>query len=120
MQAETTAPAAEQATEHLTEAAIRNKIKHMVVDLINNGMRGMNYTPRQVKPDHTFDQLSMTEHEKARLFMQCEEFFKVDFEATALGFKQLDDLMNKVIMMLKDQGRLEVPASTTEPAADPA
>ena len=120
MQAETTAPATEQVTEHLTEDAIRTKIKHMVVDLINRDMRGMSYTPRQIKPEHTFDQLSMTDHEKARLFMQCEEFFRVDFGATAHGFKQLEDLMAKVIMMLKDQGRLEVVTADEVAATEPA
>ena len=114
MQAETSAPAAEQVNEQLTEAAIRNKVTHIVCDLINSGLYGMAYTPRQIKPNHTFDQLNMTEHEKNRLFMQCEEYYQIDFEATAYGFKQIEDLIKKIIMLLKDQGRLAVPAQDTE------
>ena len=111
MQSESaTLPAEEQTTGLLTEGAVKSKIKHMVVDLLNTGMRGGVYTTRMIMPTHTFEQLHMTEHEKLRLILQCDEYFKVDTDASALGIVRISDLIDKVVGLLKEQNRLEVDA----------
>jgi hypothetical protein len=104
----------ENTISRFTPGSVKNKIKRMVVDLLNEGMRSNVYATNMVTPAHTFEQLNMTEHEKLRLIMQCDEFFAVDTDASALGIVRVGDLINKVVELLGIDGRIEVPAAKTE------
>ena len=115
-----TLPAEEQVSERLTAGAVKNKIKRMVVDLLNSGMRGGVYTTNMITPAHTFEQLHMTEHEKMRLIMQCDEFFKVDTDVSVIGAVRVGDLINKVVDLLTAQDRIEVPPAKTMVTSDKA
>ena len=104
----TAMPVEPQATDHLTEGAVKSKIKHMVVDRLNTGMRNMTYTTRMIMPTHTFEQLNLTEHDKTRLILQCDEWFKIDLDSSALGIVRVADLIDKVTAALSAQDRLDI------------
>ena len=103
-------PVEEQAAVTLNDSVVKNKIKSMVVDLLNTGMRNEVYTVHNVKVKDTFEQLHMTENEKTRLILQCDEYFKIDMDPSVLGIVRIIDLVEKVEAALIAQERLEIPA----------
>ena len=110
-------PVGKQAEEPFTEGAVKSKIKFMVSEILNRGMFGTVYTTKMLDLHHSFSQLNMTDHDKNRLIMQCEEYYNVDLGLSCVTFKTISDLVKKVLEQLTEQGRMAGRADeTTEPA----
>lgn len=101
----------------LTEDGIKTKIKYMIVDLLNTGIRSGVYTIGMVSSAHTFEQLNMTVYEKRRLIFQCDEYYGINLGAAAEGTSRVGELISMVIAELQQSGKLpkqEEQAAKTE------
>ena len=103
--------------ERLTLDAVKNKIKHMINDLLNVGMHGATVARHitmktELKGSTENNGLGLTDHELVRLIMQCDEYFKIDTDVSVLGVITVADLVNKVTDALSAQDRFEAPVIT--------
>lgn len=89
----------------VTGDTVKQKIKQMIVGIMNTGIRSGIYTTNMVSSAHTFDQLNFTSYEKRRLVLQCDEFFKINLSAAAEGTLRVGDLIDMVVseLQLKDK-----------------
>lgn len=108
----TSAPPAEKQEVRLTEDSIKTKIKYMIVDILNTGVRSGVYTIGMVSSAHTFEQLNMTIYEKRRLIFQCDEHYGINLGAAAEGTARVGELISMVIAELQNIGKL--PAKETQ------
>lgn len=100
-------PPAEEQVPVVADDSVKNKIKQMIVGIMNTGIRSGIYMTNMVSSAHTFDQLNFTIHEKRRLVLQCDEFFKINLPAAALGATRVGDLIDMVVAEIQSKDTAE-------------
>lgn len=87
----------------VTEESVKYKIKQMIVSLLNTGVRSGVYTPNMISDKHSFEDLELTEHEKLRLILQCDELYGINLGPEALGLVLPKDLASMVFAAIQNK-----------------
>ena len=116
-QSKTTESPVEKQEVNLTEESVKVKIKQMIVSLLNVGTRVSMYTTDMISNAHTFEQLNMTEHEKMRLIFQCDEFYGINLDASAIGVVRVGDLSSMVWATIQNKEKPPVFTQTDSTGA---
>ena len=95
--AETTAAPPVEQEKRLTIESVRAKIKHMIANLMSEGVHSGVFTIDQIKDNHSFsNELNLTIYEKRRLVFQCDEYYGINLGPEAEGTAHVGDFINMV------------------------